>query len=116
MAPKPRPDHDGTHRRQFDINKRKILATQEICGICGKPVDKKLKYPNKWAPTIDHIKPIARGGDPSALSNLQLAHWWCNRQKSDKLMMQGKSGQGNYEDCGNRDLPQPMDWTQYHGG
>ena len=34
-----RPDHDGTHRLAFERNKKKIYATQIVCGICGKPVD-----------------------------------------------------------------------------
>ncbi len=33
--PNLRPDHNGTQRAQFDSNKRKIFATQRVCGICG---------------------------------------------------------------------------------
>ena len=36
--PNLRPDHNGTQRRQFESNKKKIYATQKVCGICGKPV------------------------------------------------------------------------------
>ena len=103
-------DRDGSHQQQFNINKRKIYATQEICGICGKPVDFELKYPHPWSACIDHIIPIAKGGHPSDISNLQLAHWTCNRQKSDKLF--AKKGQP-VKVITNRDLPQSMDWTQY---
>ena len=42
-----RPDHDGTHRLAFERNKKKIYATQTVCGICGKPVDFSFKYPIK---------------------------------------------------------------------
>ena len=110
-----RPDHDGTHRRQFDINKRRIYATQEICGICGQPVDKSLKFPHPLSPTVDHIIPVSLGGHPSALSNLQLAHWYCNRQKSNKLLKEKNEGTPA-ENVGNRDLPQSMDWASYRGG
>ena len=48
-----------------------------------------LKYPDPMSKTVDHIIPIAKGGHPSDLSNLQLAHRCCNRQKSDKLFVQG---------------------------
>ena len=54
------------------------------------------------SPVIDHIIPVAKGGHPSDISNLQLAHWCCNRQKSDKLYK-------NVEEkkvLGNRNLPQ----------
>ena len=37
-AKKARPDRDGTHRLAFERNKKKIYATQTVCGICGKPV------------------------------------------------------------------------------
>ena len=35
-----RPDKDGSHRLAYERNKAKIMATQTVCGICGKPVDK----------------------------------------------------------------------------
>ncbi len=81
--PNLRPDHNGTQRAQFNSNKKKIYATQTVCGICGKRVDFKLKFPHPLSPCIDHIIPVAKGGDPSDISNLQLAHLTCNRQKSD---------------------------------
>jgi len=110
----PRPDRDGTHRAEFERNKKKIYATQTICGICGKPVDRSYKYPHPLSPAIDHIVPIAKGGHPSALSNLQLAHMCCNRQKSDKLTR--NEGNGSKKDTpvvSNRNLPQSMDWRTY---
>ncbi len=109
-----RPDHDGTHRLAFERNKKKIMATQDCCGICGKPVDKTLKYPNPLSPCIDHIVPIDRGGHPSDMANLQLAHWVCNRQKSNKLMDSKKGEQR--EVISNRLLPQTMDWKGYRYG
>lgn len=120
-----RPDKDGTHRAQFDRNKRKIFKTQTICGICGQPVDFSLKYPHPMSATVDHIVPIAKGGHPSDISNLQLAHFQCNRLKSDKVTLQDvKQGQprgdGGSDSGGtitkiisNRILPQSMDWKTY---
>ncbi len=97
------------HRGQFETNRKRILASQEVCGICGRPVDKSLKYPHPMSATIDHIIPINQGGHPSDLANLQLAHFCCNRQKSDKL-----SGQRQFtkapEVVSNRLLPQTFDW------
>lgn len=111
---KNRPDQDGTHRLAFERNKKKIYATQTVCGICGQPVDFSLKYPHPLSPCIDHIIPIAKGGHPSDLENLQLAHWTCNRQKSDKLFRPKEvNGSGDAETISNRVLPQAMDWTSY---
>lgn len=108
MATK-RPDRSGTHRAQFDKNKKKIYATQTTCGICGKPVDFNLKYPHPLSPCIDHIVPVSKGGHPSDIDNLQLAHWTCNRQKSDKLVPSKEKS--HEEDIGNRVLPHTFNWS-----
>ena len=107
-----RPDHDGTHRLAFERNKKKVYATQTTCGICGKPVDFGLKYPHPLSPCIDHIVPIAKSGHPSDLDNLQLAHWCCNRQKSDKLFRQKQTSSGD-DIISERVLPQSCDWASY---
>ncbi len=104
-----RPDQDGSHRVQFDRNKKIIYATQTVCGICGNPVDFSLRYPHPLSPCIDHIIPIARGGHPSSLDNLQLAHWTCNRQKSDRILSDAPDASAD----SNRVLPQSRDWRVY---
>lgn len=107
-----RPDRDGAHRRQYELNKKKIYATQTVCGICGMPVDFSYKYPHPLSPCIDHIIPVARGGHPSDIDNLQLAHWKCNRLKSDSLP--GVRAAVPAEDViSNTDLPQSRDWKTY---
>jgi len=106
----PRPDRMGAHRANYEKNKKRILATQNVCGICGKPVDMSLKYGDPMAPTIDHIIPVAKNGHPSDISNLQLAHWTCNRQKSDKIF---KTNKNEKIVIGNRNLPQSMNWATY---
>ena len=105
----------GTHRGAFEKNKKKIFATQNVCGICGKPVDLSLKYPHPLSPCIDHIVPIAKGGHPSDIDNLQLAHWTCNRQKSDKLIEKKVNNDVDLEIISNRILPHSMDWNEYRG-
>ena len=107
-----RPDQDGTHRLAYERNKKKIFATQTVCGICGKPVDFNYKYPHPLSPCIDHIIPVSKGGHPSDLSNLQLAHWTCNRQKSDKLFRH-RDTNNIKEIISNRVLPQSIDWRSY---
>jgi 5-methylcytosine-specific restriction endonuclease McrA len=106
-----RPDKQGSHRASYDKNKRIILATQSVCGICGQPVDKSLKHGDPMAPCVDHIIPVAKGGHPSDIANLQLAHWSCNRAKSDKLFRNQETKEPKV--IGNRNLPQSMDWAIY---
>ena len=81
--PNLRPDHNGTQRAQFESHKKKIFATQKICGICGKHVDLSLKFPHPLSPCIDHIIPetgcnIARN-PPSAKPNGVHLHCQINR-------------------------------------
>ena len=114
-----RPDHDGAHRLAFERNKRKIYATQTVCGICGQPVDMKLRFPDPMSKCIDHIIPIDRTAHPSDISNLQLAHWKCNRAKANKLIFPngtkqaGQSGEIKITDNSNRILPLSRDWGSY---
>ena len=80
-----RPEKNKATRSLWEHNKKIILSTQSVCGICGKPVDKSLKYPDPLSATVDHIIPVSKNGDPVALDNLQIAHRYCNRMKSDKM-------------------------------
>lgn len=105
-----RADRKGAHRANYERNRKRILATENTCGICGHPVEFSLRTPHPMSPTIDHIIPIAKGGHPSDISNLQLAHWTCNRQKSDKIFKQGHKTK---QVVGNRNLPQSLDWMKY---
>ncbi|MFB8467219.1 HNH endonuclease signature motif containing protein [Enterococcus thailandicus] len=107
-----RADKQGAHRVAFDKNRKRLLKTENVCGICGKPVNKHLKAPDPMSPVIDHIIPINKGGHPSAIENLQLAHWTCNRQKSDKLFNNKQSNQKD-KVLGNRNLPQSLNWALY---
>lgn len=52
------------------------------CGICKRKVQMKRAVPHPKAPTIDHIVPLADGGDDTRV-NVQLACFLCNSIKSD---------------------------------
>lgn len=102
-----RADRAAGNTALFEANRKIILATQSICGICGKPVDKSIKYPDPMSPTVDHIIPLAKNGDPTSLDNLQLAHRYCNRQKSDKILPTAKIIDEN------RKLPLTENWLTF---
>lgn len=53
------------------------------CQICGKLVDMNLRYPDRFSPSVDHRKPLAKGG-LHCPENLQLSHLICNIRKSDE--------------------------------
>ena len=101
-----RADH-GSAKSSYLKAKKIIFASQSVCGICGRPVDFDKKFPDPWSATIDHIIPVSKGGAPASLENMQLAHSFCNRQKSTKLVeLQVKE-----KSVSNQDLPLSMDWS-----
>jgi len=66
--------------------RKKVYAAQDHCGICGYEVDKTLPAGTPLSPELDEIIPVARGGSPYDIDNLQLTHRRCNRMKGTKLM------------------------------
>jgi 5-methylcytosine-specific restriction endonuclease McrA len=107
-----RADEIGNHRVAFEKNKKRLYAAGGVCGICGQPIDVTLRFPHPMSKCIDHIIPINRGGHPSDLDNLQLAHLSCNRQKSDKIAL-GDINESETEVTTNRILPWTIDWRNY---
>ena len=103
---KGRADHTWA-KAQYQKAKKIIFASQSVCGICGRPVDFDKKFPDPWSATIDHIVPVIKGGDPTSLENPQLAHSYCNRQKSTKLVELRVKEKA----VSNRELPLSRDWS-----
>lgn len=103
----------GGNRAAFENARKKILATQTVCGICGKPVDFSYRYPHPLSPTVDHIIPVSKGGHPSDIANLQLAHRCCNREKSDKLIDRKYITTDEDTLISNQLLEQHFNWKAY---
>lgn len=76
-------------------NRRKLVAKFGlVCQGC------KEKFPNEEL-TVDHIRPLSKGGHPRALGNLQLMCEPCNSSKDDSW--DGVSGLG-IDDCNRRKM------------
>ena len=78
-----------------------------------RKVDFSYRYPHPLSPTVDHIIPVAKGGHPSDLDNLQLAHRCCNREKSDKLFARVFAQSDTDKLISNQLLEQHADWINY---
>lgn len=83
----------GTARRRAskrgatveDISRTSIAIRDKwICQLCGKRVNKDLKGPHPMSASLDHIVPIALGGDHTR-ANCQLAHLGCNCSKGARI-------------------------------
>lgn len=53
-----------------------------ICHLCSEKINPKLRFPNEWAATVEHIIPLSQGGTHT-WDNVAAAHAWCNFQKGD---------------------------------
>lgn len=51
-----------------------------VCQLCGDPVNSSIEYPHPMSKSLDHVKPIALGGEHT-YENTQLAHLVCNARK-----------------------------------
>lgn len=90
--------------RQWRDIELTVKATEDTCFICNGFVDvnepRFVKVDGKFivdprtgkrkvnplSPQIEHVIPIARGGNPLDRKNCRLAHAICNNRKGDKLM------------------------------
>ena len=81
-------------RQAYYRNRKKILANEDICAICGGAVDKTLPAYHPLSAEVDHKIPVTKGGDPANIENLQLAHRKCNQTKFNKVpeIVQEKEG------------------------
>lgn len=73
-----------------DINPLEIYERDEwTCGICTKPIDRRLRRPSWWCATLDHIRPMRCFESAPEFyhtrANLQASHWKCNMDKGDTL-------------------------------
>ncbi|AHH22093.1 HNH endonuclease family protein [Nocardia nova SH22a] len=59
-----------------------IRRTRPPCALCGNEIDYSLPHLDPWSFVIDHVIPLAKGGTDT-LDNIQAAHRYCNRLKSD---------------------------------
>lgn len=73
------------HGVQYElINRIKVYNRDGWrCGICRKPIDRRLKAPNPMSASLDHIQPMSHGGDHTYI-NVQASHHICNALKSNR--------------------------------
>lgn len=53
------------------------------CGICTETVDPNLRHPDPWRASLDHVIPLARGGQHTR-SNTRCSHLICNIRRGHR--------------------------------
>ena len=71
---------NGTKRNRV---RRKVLAEEDLCWICGAMVDKSLPPYLPGSPEVDEIIPVSLGGDPFDRANCRLSHRACNNRRGN---------------------------------
>jgi 5-methylcytosine-specific restriction endonuclease McrA len=71
---------NGHRRRQL---RAVVLAEEDECWLCHRPVDPELKHPHPWSATIDEVVPVSKGGSPYSRDNVRLAHRVCNIRRGN---------------------------------
>lgn len=79
MATNPR--RTNSHRR--NKLRRRVLAEEHTCWLCGQDVDKTLPYLDPMAPEVDEVIPVSLGGSPYDRDNCRLAHRICNVRRGN---------------------------------
>ncbi len=83
---------DLAHRRRAKMrgaNAEKFSATEIferdrwVCQLCGEKTDRKAPASAPFSPSLDHIVPLARGGEHTR-RNCQCSHLQCNIRKQGR--------------------------------
>ena len=73
--------HGRSSRAWRNLSERLRKEREPICHLCAEEIDLDLHYNDERAWTLDHIAPVADGGDLLAEENLAPAHRICNARK-----------------------------------
>lgn len=64
--------------------RRRVLAEETICHLCGHEVDVTLPAGMPDSPELDEIVPVSLGGSPTDRANIRLAHRICNQRRGNR--------------------------------
>lgn len=78
------PRHESTAYRKRVVAWRRKLEKDPalaVCWICGEAIDMSLPVLHARSFTLDHLVPLAKGGD--VMGEVKPAHRECNSQRGD---------------------------------
>jgi hypothetical protein len=69
-----------------NVDPAKVYARDNwTCHICGEKVDRKLKHPDPLSASLDHVRPLSKGGLHS-YANCAASHLQCNLRKHANIL------------------------------
>lgn len=68
---------------EYVIRRKVFERDGYVCYLCDKQLAPETKVPHPDAPTIDHVRPLAKGG-AHTYANIRTACFMCNALKSDR--------------------------------
>lgn len=73
-------------RKGDNINKYDVFEFYDwVCIICDESIDKSLSWPHKMSATLEHVRPLSRGGTHT-WDNVAPAHLLCNGMKDSEIL------------------------------
>jgi 5-methylcytosine-specific restriction endonuclease McrA len=77
-------------RQQATIERFSVTEIFErdgwLCHLCREPIDPALPYPAPMSASLDHVVPLAKGGEHSR-ANVAASHLICNMRKKDRMVV-----------------------------
>jgi len=74
-----RPGRDAT--AAWRHVRAQVLREESSCALCGGQLDPSQPRATPWATEVDHVHPLALGGDPYDRANLRAVHRWCHQRR-----------------------------------
>ena len=92
-------DHRAYRRLKARERRRWERATQPpLCWRCGLEIDMSARHPDPGTFTLDHVVPLARGGDLVDPLNVAPCHLSCNSSRGDGRQRRMSKRQQSYQD------------------
>lgn len=66
------------------------IARSTDCGLCGYPLRPEAKPRTTWSTEIDHVTPLALGGEPFDQDNLRAVHRRCHLLRPNPATRRGR--------------------------
>lgn len=74
------------------LSQRLRAEMEPVCHRCGDEIDLTLHHRDRMSWTLDHLTPMAEGGDPYDPGNLKPAHRSCNSRGAAEMTNSKRSG------------------------